>query len=107
MGTLPDMDTFIRHENPVDSFTLHRGATHSLVIQLLATPLFGEPLVRISEALRDHRIRTYLAVYLMFATHALIDAMTVYGTRIFWPIIEEPFGVGSIFIIDPLTHCRC
>ncbi|MEQ9198785.1 MAG: metal-dependent hydrolase, partial [Rhodospirillales bacterium] len=35
-------------------------------------------------------------------THAIIDAMTTYGTRLFWPILDEPVGVSSIFIIDPL-----
>jgi inner membrane protein len=52
--------------------------------------------------LRDHRWLTYLTVYLCFATHAMIDAMTVYGTRIFWPIYPDPVGVGSVFIIDPV-----
>lgn len=28
--------------------------------------------------------------------------MTVYGTRLFWPLYPDPVGVGSVFIIDPL-----
>ena len=102
MGTVPDLDTFIPSADPVQSFTAHRGASHSLIIQALATPLFAEPLVRLFRDLRDRRIQTYAAVYLMFATHALIDAMTVYGTQLLWPLTDTPFGVGSIFIIDPL-----
>lgn len=102
MGTVPDLDTFLPSPDPVTSFTSHRGASHSLIIQLLATPLFAEPLVRVFRDLRDKRILTYLAVYLMFATHALIDAMTVYGTRLLWPLSDTPYGVGSIFIIDPI-----
>ena len=102
MGTVPDLDTFIPSDDPVSSFTSHRGASHSLIIQALVTPLFAEPLVRFFKSLRDHRIRTYLAIYLIFATHALIDAMTIYGTRLLYPIIDTPFGVGSVFIIDPL-----
>lgn len=102
MGTVPDLDTFLPSDDPVSSFTSHRGASHSLIIQALVTPLFAEPLVRFFKSLRDHRIRTYLAIYLIFATHALIDAMTIYGTRLLYPIIDTPFGVGSIFIIDPL-----
>ncbi|MBO6787968.1 MAG: metal-dependent hydrolase [Rhodospirillales bacterium] len=101
-GTVPDLDTFLPSPDPVTSFTSHRGASHSLVIQLLAAPLFAEPLVRVFRGLNDKRLFTYVAVYLMFATHALIDAMTVYGTRLFWPLYEGPVGVGSIFIIDPL-----
>jgi len=102
MGTVPDLDTFIPSDDPVSSFTSHRGASHSLIIQALVMPLFAEPLVRLFRSLRDHRIQTYLAIYLIFATHALIDAMTIYGTRLLYPLIDTPFGVGSIFIIDPL-----
>lgn len=102
MATLPDLDTFIPAADPVDAFVSHRGPSHSLICQALATPLFAEGLVRLFKGLREARIRTYLAVYLMFATHALIDAMTVYGTRLLWPLTDTPYGVGSIFIIDPV-----
>ena len=37
-----------------------------------------------------------------FLTHVLLDAMTIYGTQLFWPLPYEPAGLGSIFIIDPL-----
>lgn len=102
MGTVPDLDTFIPSDDPVSAFTSHRGTTHSLIIQALATPLFAEPLARIFISLRDQRIRTYAAIYSIFATHALIDAITIYGTRLLYPVIDTPFGVGSMFIIDPL-----
>ncbi|WP_249690824.1 metal-dependent hydrolase [Stappia sp. WLB 29] len=102
LGTLPDLDVLLPFADPVDSFVLHRGATHSLFIQALAAPVFGEVLVRLFRSLRQQRLLVWLTVYLCFATHALIDAMTVYGTRLFWPIFPDPVGVGSIFIIDPL-----
>ena len=102
MGTVPDLDTFLPATDPVEAFVSHRGATHSLLMHAVATPLFAEPLVRLINALRDQRVRVYIAVYLVFATHALIDAMTVYGTQLLWPFGAEPVGVGSIFIIDPL-----
>ncbi|NIA70088.1 metal-dependent hydrolase [Pelagibius litoralis] len=102
LGTLPDMDVLYPFDDPIDSFTLHRGPSHSFFIQALVTPLFGEALVRLFETLKNQRLRTYLAVYLIFVTHALIDALTVYGTRVFWPILPDPVGTGSIFIIDPL-----
>ncbi|MEX0694341.1 MAG: metal-dependent hydrolase [Rhodospirillales bacterium] len=102
MGTVPDLDTFIPNADPVAAFTSHRGASHSLIIQALATPLFAEPLVRLFRDLGNKRVLSYAAVYLIFATHALIDAMTIYGTRLLWPLVDTPFGVGSIFIIDPI-----
>lgn len=102
LGTAPDLDVFVPLGDPVSDFVLHRGPTHSLIVQALVTPLFAEPLIRLFDGLRGQRLRTYLAVYLCFVTHALIDAITIYGTRILWPVIPDPFAVGSIFIIDPL-----
>ena len=102
LGTLPDLDVFLPFDNPVDAFVLHRGWTHSLFIHALAAPILGEFLVRFVKPLKDHRALVWLTVFLCFSTHALIDAMTVYGTRLFWPIYPDPVGVGSIFIIDPL-----
>jgi inner membrane protein len=102
LATLPDLDVFIPYEDPIESFIQHRGPTHSLIIQALVTPLFGEALLRLFKGLRDKRILTYLAIYLCFATHALLDALTIYGTKLFWPIWNEPLGTGSVFIIDPL-----
>lgn len=102
LGTVPDLDTFLPSADAVAAFTSHRGATHSLLVHAIAAPLFAEGLMRLFKSLREERFRTWLAVYLIFATHALIDAMTIYGTRLFWPLYTEPVGVGSIFIIDPL-----
>jgi len=102
LSTLPDLDVLLPFDDPVDSFTLHRGASHSFVIHAIVTPVFGEALVRLFDKLRDQRLRTYLAVFLIFVTHAALDALTIYGTRVLWPLYPSPIGTGSIFIIDPL-----
>jgi len=102
LGTAPDLDVLITHGDPVSNYVMHRGATHSLIIQALATPLFAEPLYRLFNGPRGHRVTVYAMVYLVFATHALLDAMTIYGTKLLWPLTDHPFGVGSMFIIDPL-----
>ncbi len=102
LGTLPDLDVYLPAADPVDSFVSHRGASHSLVVHAVLTPVIGEGLVRLFAALRGARGQVYHAVFLCLATHALLDAMTVYGTRLFWPLWPEPLGLGSIFIIDPL-----
>ncbi|MEQ9642256.1 MAG: metal-dependent hydrolase [Alphaproteobacteria bacterium] len=102
LGTLPDLDVFYPFDNPVDAFVWHRAATHSLIVHAAATPVLGE-LVRFGfRQLREARWHAWAAVFLCLATHALLDAMTVYGTRIFWPLWPDPVGLGSIFIIDPL-----
>ena len=102
LGTLPDLDVFLPFDDPVDSFVFHRGWTHSIFVHALATPILGEGLLRLFKGLKDHRWLTWLTVFLCLSTHAGIDAMTVYGTRIFWPFYPDPVGVGSVFIIDPL-----
>lgn len=102
LGTLPDLDVFLPFDDPVDSFVYHRGWTHSVFVHALATPILGEGLLRMFKALRDHRWLVWAAVFLCLSTHAAIDAITVYGTRIFWPLYPDPVGIGSVFIIDPL-----
>jgi inner membrane protein len=102
LGVLPDLDVLVAFDDPIDAFVLHRGASHSLVVQAVVTPLFGEALMRVFKDLRQRRMITYLAVYLVLATHALLDALTVYGTRLFWPLWTEAVGAGSVFIIDPI-----
>lgn len=46
-------------------------------------------------------LRWWLALWLVLITHPLLDAMTVYGTQLLMPFTNHPFGVGSVFIIDP------
>ena len=101
LGSLPDADVFLSYADPVASFVGHRGFSHSLVVHALLTPILGEGLRRITGSLRLDRRRAWLAVFLCLTTHALLDAMTIYGTRLFWPIWPEPLGLGSMFIIDP------
>jgi inner membrane protein len=102
LGSLPDLDVLMSSDDVVDAFVSHRGFSHSLIIQAAVTPLIGEAMVRFIAALRQQRMLTYAAVYLCLATHALLDGLTVYGTKLLWPLSLEPYGVGSVFIIDIL-----
>lgn len=102
LGTLPDLDVFLPFADPVDSFVYHRGWSHSLFVHALVALPLGEALVRLMPALGGQRLRVVLTVLACLVTHALIDAMTIYGTRLFWPFFPDPVGVGSVFIIDPL-----
>ncbi|MRG71990.1 metal-dependent hydrolase [Alphaproteobacteria bacterium HT1-32] len=102
LGTLPDLDVFIRYDDPIDSYIEHRGPSHAFLVHTLVAPVLGELLIRLDRRLGDIRLRTWLAVWLTLVTHAIIDAMTTYGTRLFWPFFDEPVSVSSIFIIDPL-----
>jgi len=101
-GTMPDLDTFYDYGSPVDNFTWHRGYTHSLIIQTVVAPVVAWPIWRL-QRIGDTSYPRWLAlVWLVFITHALLDTSTIYGTQLLLPLSDYPFGLGSIFIIDPL-----
>jgi inner membrane protein len=100
-GTLPDLDAFIHHGDAVRNMTFHRAESHSLFWLTLASPLLAGLAARWHDEL-DRFGRWWLALWLALVTHPLLDTMTVYGTQLLLPLTDHPFGVGSIFIIDPL-----
>lgn len=104
MGTLPDLDVFLLgHFDPVEQFVRHRGFSHSLFVLTAAAPALAWLLRRIDPALRTIAPRRWaLAVWLALVTHALLDAFTVYGTQLLWPLMPPPTAWSSVFIIDPL-----
>ena len=99
-GTLPDLDVLIDHGDALLDMVLHRAESHSLFYLTLLAPLLAGLVCRL------HLERTlfrhwWLALWLVLLTHPLLDAMTVYGTQLLLPFTRHPFGVGSVFIIDP------
>lgn len=100
-GTLPDLDVFIDRGDVIRNMTMHRTESHSLFYLTLATPIIAWIVTTISKE-RQLYPRWVIAVWLALITHPLLDVMTVYGTQLGLPFTDYPFGVGSIFIIDPL-----
>lgn len=101
LGTLPDLDVLIDHGDPVSDTVLHRAETHAFFWQWLVSPLFAAVLMWLTRS-RELFGRWTLLVAAVFVTHALCDAMTVYGTQLLLPFSNQPLGSGSLFIIDPL-----
>lgn len=100
-GTIPDLDVLIDHGDPVRNMVMHRAESHSLFwLSVLSVPL-AALVARVSREWSIRR-RWWLAIWLALITHPLLDAMTVYGTRLGLPFTDHPFAVGSMFIIDPL-----
>jgi inner membrane protein len=100
-GTLPDLDVLIDQGDVIRNMVLHRGASHAL----FWLTLFSLPLAALVARLHGEwglLRRWWLAIWLVLMTHPLLDAMTVYGTQLALPFSNYPFGVGSMFIIDPL-----
>jgi inner membrane protein len=102
LGTLPDLDVFIPLGDAVRDFTYHRSWSHSLLVLLALTPLMVWLILKFHPGTAEQRRRWFVMVYLVFATHVLLDSFTVYGTQIFWPLITTPMTWSTIFIIDPL-----
>lgn len=100
-GTLPDLDVFIDHGDALRNMVLHRAESHSLFWLTLASPVLAA-LPALLHGERAKFRRWWLAIWLALVTHPLLDSMTVYGTQLLLPFTNYPFGVGSIFIIDPL-----
>ena len=100
-GTLPDLDVFVPLGDVVRDFTYHRSASHSLFVLAILTPLLVSLITRIHADTRVLRNRWLLTIYLVFATHVLLDSLTAYGTQIFWPLPLPPVSLSTIFIIDP------
>nr|WP_136250534.1 metal-dependent hydrolase [Ningiella ruwaisensis] len=102
LGTVPDLDVFINFGGPVENFTFHRSFSHSLLVQLFVSPLIAWLLCKLHPQTQNHKVGWFLLVFLTLSTHAILDSFTVYGTQLLWPLMDYPFGISSLFIIDPL-----
>ncbi|MVT28297.1 metal-dependent hydrolase [Acidovorax citrulli] len=100
-GTLPDLDALIDRGDPIANMVQHRADTHALLYLSLLAPLLGALAARLHGEGFQWK-RWWLALWLALATHPLLDWMTVYGTQLLRPFTDHPYGLGSIFIIDPL-----
>lgn len=100
-GTLPDLDVLIDQGDPIGNMVLHRAESHALFWLSLFSLPFAAAVARVSGEWANWQ-RWALAMWLALVTHPLLDAMTVYGTQLALPFSSHPYGVGSVFIIDPL-----
>lgn len=102
LGTLPDLDVFIRYSDPISSMTYHRGFSHSIFV-LTAFALLITWITFKHQPKQPYSFwRLFITLTLALVTHPLIDAMTVYGTQLFWPLDFTPLMWSTIFIIDPI-----
>lgn len=101
IATIPDLDAFIDHGDPVRNMTFHRGESHAFFYQTLASPLIAWAATRFPTQ-RPYFKPWLIATWLILITHAILDLMTVYGTQIGLPFFKDAYGISSVFIIDPL-----
>ncbi|WP_363798184.1 metal-dependent hydrolase [Lysobacter firmicutimachus] len=105
LATLPDLDVIpvnLLTADPVERMTWHRSLSHSLLVLpwlgWLIWALFRRRGGRVAQAPR----RWFWAMQAALLTHPVLDAFTVYGTQLWWPLQPRPAMWSSVFIIDPL-----
>lgn len=101
-GMMPDLDIVIR--SPSDdllALEFHRHFTHSLFF----VP-FGALLAAFIFWFLFKRIRIYgkgwlyLTCFLGFLSHGPLDALTSYGTHLFWPLNNLRVSTSTIAVVD-------
>jgi inner membrane protein len=103
-GMTPDLDVLIRSSSdPLLFLEYHRQFTHSLVFIPIGGALCALLLYWVLGRRRGLSLhQSWLYCTLGYATHALLDACTTYGTMLLWPFSEQRFAWNTISIIDPL-----
>ncbi|MBL4868964.1 MAG: metal-dependent hydrolase [Pseudomonadales bacterium] len=103
-GMSADLDVLIRSSmDPLLFLEYHRQFTHSLIfipVGALLCALVAQVIVGKRWQL-DFK-ETYLFCILGYATHALLDACTTYGTMLYWPFSDERVAWNTISVIDPV-----
>jgi inner membrane protein len=103
-GIAADLDVLIYSDtDPLLFLTYHRQFTHSLIF----IPIGGLIVASMLHWILTRRWRlkfwqTVILCSLGYATHALLDAATSYGTMLLWPFVETRYSWSIISIIDPL-----
>lgn len=102
-GILADVDILVRSsEDPLLNLEAHRALTHWLLFipigGLLAAFLLW-PLLRRKSKFRELLLFTMAG----YATHALLDACTSYGTHLFGPFSSDPVAWNLISVVDPVA----
>ena len=100
-GLLPDLDVLLGHGDPILDMVRHRGETHAPLLLLL----FAVPMAWMVSGVHQQRElfgRWWWALMLALVTHPLLDLTTIYGTQVLQPFTDEAYGLGSMFIVDPV-----
>lgn len=102
-GTIPDLDILLNLFFPDDlsKLLIHRSYSHALLTHfVLAFPLSWWCFKAYKRQFAFNN--WYKLWFLGLSTHALLDACTTYGTRLFLPFSDYQVGLNNISVIDPL-----
>mgnify|MGYP001393159349 FL=1 len=101
-GMAPDLDVLIQSStDPLLQLEYHRQFTHSLIfipVGALVCAIAFWPFMRRHMSFRA----VWLTALAGYATHALLDACTTYGTLLLWPFSDARIAWNTISVIDPV-----
>jgi inner membrane protein len=104
INSLPDLDViplFLLSDDPLIHLTWHRAATHSLLVLPWVALALWWLLKSRWTPVREAPKRWFWLIQVTLLAHPVIDAFTIYGTQLFWPLPVPPVMLSSLFIIDP------
>ena len=103
-GMAPDLDVLIQSStDPLLFLEFHRQFTHSLIFVPVGGLVCGLVLHWLLGRRRGLSFgQSLLYCTLGYATHALLDTCTTYGTMLWWPFSDTRFAWNTVSVVDPL-----
>jgi inner membrane protein len=100
-GMAPDLDVLIRAaDNPMFGLGMHRYFTHALMFAPIGAAIVAGFLKLFIKSMPFTRMYLFCLVGMLM--HGILDAMTNYGTHLFWPFTNRRESWSMISIIDPV-----
>ncbi len=101
-GMAPDLDVFINSDtDPLLFLEYHRHFTHALIFIPVGALIVSGVLFRLFKHPLTFK-QAYLAAFVGYASHGLLDACTSYGTQLFWPFSNVRVAWNNVSVVDPL-----
>ncbi len=106
-GMVADLDVLIKsNTDPLLFLEYHRNFTHALIFipvgALLCAGLFQWIFKAWFGRLELSFRQVYAFCFAGYATHALLDACTTYGTQLLWPFSDARIAWNTVSVVDPL-----
>ncbi|MEM9458332.1 MAG: metal-dependent hydrolase [Myxococcota bacterium] len=101
-GMAADLDVLIRSpSDPLVGWRFHRHFTHSLSFIPIGGVVSALPWI-LRKRFASQRREIVMATTCGYATHALLDAFTSYGTMLLWPLSDARIAWSWVAIVDPI-----
>ncbi|GHA07624.1 hypothetical protein GCM10008090_16810 [Arenicella chitinivorans] len=106
-GMAADLDVLIKSDtDPLLFLEYHRHFTHALVFIPVGALICALIFAGVFRHWRRRSELSFGAIYRFcfagYATHAVLDACTTYGTQLFWPFSDARIAWNSVSVVDPL-----